>query len=283
MIARGFLVLPVPAILAGCLASPDPPSCRTPRALEELNSSAEEGGPWLSPDRREMFFSSTRGGSGHRLMHASREALDEQFTDIVPVAGLAVDGATRDPFLETDGMTLWFSHLEQNGEAILYRARRETLYSAQFGPAERTEIAGTHPSLTEDGRTLVFSALDATPRKAIYRAQRTDEASVFGPRDELDKLRGSGVLLTAHLRSPTISAEGNRLVFAASFNDAEPFTIYESDLIGGAFEPGVAEADAATDPAANDEDPALHLFGETLVFASDRESPGHLDLFIACE
>lgn len=271
----------------GCLSlgEPPPPECVAPRAIAELNTSAREASPFLSPDRLEIWFSSDRGGNLH-LVHAKRENLGETFSDTVDVSDLGITGSTFDPFLERDGLTMWFSKLDSaaGAEAQLYRARRSMRGTARFAMAEPVNLgAGQHPTMTADGLTLYFSRRSGGSH-SIFRAARSSTDDEFDTPEELTEIRGAE-LAAGNLVTPTISPDGDRLVFSYSSTDAPPYRLYESDRLDGTFEPATVEVDtAAMIPGNSDEDPAFHAGGETIVFASNRGAPGaSLDVFIACE
>lgn len=270
----------------GCLGlgEPKPPDCVAPRALAELNSFDLEASPWLSSDRLEIWFSSNRGGN-LRLLHAGRENRDERFSDLVDVSDLGVTGSTFDPFLEPDGLTMWFAALGSatGAEPQLYRATRSMRGTARFSPAEPVIGTGEHPSMTADRRTLYFSRRSGATY-SVFRTMRDTASDVFGPPEELTEIRGSELAI-GDVRDPSISPDGERLLFTYRATGTAPYRVYETDLLGGTFEPGTLESDTGpTDPANSDQDPAFHAGGDTFVFASDRAVENtDLDLYIACE
>jgi len=279
------------ALSTGCLSltEPPPPDCLKPRLLEELSDPlsppSDDASPWLAPDRREILFSSDRGADV-RLFNAKRESIDEPFDGPVEIAGLEIPGTTRDPFLEPDGLTLWFTVQEPMAqEPRIYRAQRAAPRSSTFAKAERVELGdGAHPSMTGDGLTLYFSRKNGASLSSIWRATRSSTSAQFGDAVEVTSVRGAD-LTSGHLRAPTINYDGNRLLFTYSTSGVEPFGIFESDVLGGEFEPGTPEQDTArTDALDSDQDPSFHAGAETFVFASDR-TPGSsdLDIYVACE
>ncbi len=273
---------------AGCLSLGEPPlpECGAPRMIAELvdlATQSDDTSPWLSPDRLEILFSSDRDGSGLRLFNASRESIREPFDPPVQLAGLELAGITRDPFLEPDGRTLWFTYHPAAQQPQIYRATRAQSPSSRFSAAQATELGeGEHPSMTADGLTLYFSRTSGGVL-SIWRASRSTTSLSFTDVVEVTSVRGSDLALGLH--APTISPAGDRLLFSYSPTGTRPFLIFESDILGGVFEPGTPEQDTQpTDLGDSDEGPAFHAAGETFVFASDRDlANSGLDLFVACE
>ena len=90
-----------------------------PQNLSELNSSAREIFPTLSPDQLEIIFMSDRDRVkfDYQLYYARRDALDQPFSAPVPLDLVNQIGAGIKwcPFLSSDGKSLYFSYLEQPG------------------------------------------------------------------------------------------------------------------------------------------------------------------------
>lgn len=271
------------ALLActGCLSEPPRNDCRAPRPLVELNTGADETGPWLSPDRLEMLFTSgDRTGVATVLLHASRTRPDVDFDDVVVASGLeGLGGGVRDGFIEADGLTLWFTVFDSAGSSErLFRATRAKTLSARFDAPEPVASigAGGHPSLTADRLTLFFHRRTTADNQAVFRTNRDAPDLPFAPALPLPQLAPSGLGV---VMAPSISGVGDRLLYTVGVSPTQ-LQIYEADLIGVDFDPGSLEEDVERGDH-NDRDGALHVEGESIVFASDRD--GNYDLFVACE
>jgi hypothetical protein len=98
----------------------------TPVSLREVNTSAFEEGPALSPDALTLFFASTRGGGGGGdldIWSASRPGASSAFSAPTPVTELNTDGTELDLALSSDGEELFFSS-SRDSRQQLYRALR---------------------------------------------------------------------------------------------------------------------------------------------------------------
>lgn len=275
------------AACGGCLGLGEPPrpaTCATPRPIDELATSELEATPFLSSDRLEILFSSNRETGNLRLLYANRERHDEDFMEVRDLSDLGVTGATVDPFLEADGLTMWFSTLSSalGAEPELHRATRTTRGTPRFSAAEPVVGMGAHPTMTADGLTLFFSRRSGA-LYSIFRATRTTTGAAFDGPEELTEVRGDD-LVAADLLDPSISPDGDRLLFATS-TGGSPSRIYESDRLNGTFEPAFPETDTGEiDMKDSDQDPAFHRGGETFVFASNRGAQAmNFDLYLACE
>ncbi len=265
---------------AGCLGEPPRANCRPPRALVEVNTPEEETGPWLSPDRLEMLFTSgDRKGRNTIIKHASRARPDDDFDDVVEASGLLPPGrGVRDGFIEPDGGTLWFTAYDDAGPPErLFRATRDEPRSALFRDVVQVPSidVGGHPSMTADGLTLFFHRA-AGANLAVHRATRESREQVFANVQPLPQLAPSGTL---GVTAPSVSGDGARLLFTVA-QASNHLQIYEADRNAAEFEPGSAEEDVGPG-AQNDRDGALHIAGDSIVFASDRD--GSYDLFVTCE
>jgi Tol biopolymer transport system component len=97
----------------------------TPQSLVELDSGANEGGPWLSDDGRALLFSSNApGGVGeHDLYFARRPAAFGAFEPPEPIAELNTPASDEDPWLLADGRTMYFAS-SRDGTLDLFVASR---------------------------------------------------------------------------------------------------------------------------------------------------------------
>lgn len=78
--------------------------------IVEVNTVANEGRPYVSPDGLFLYFYSDRPGSlGEDIWRASRGTIDEPFGPPSRVAELATAADERDPYLSADQRTIVFS------------------------------------------------------------------------------------------------------------------------------------------------------------------------------
>ena len=83
----------------------------TPTPVANINSSASDADPTLSPDERVIVFVSDRpnGMGGSDLWYATRSAADAPFGSPQPIPGLNTGDEEREPTLSPDGSELYFA------------------------------------------------------------------------------------------------------------------------------------------------------------------------------
>jgi hypothetical protein len=263
--------------LAGCVSEPQgPPACTAPRTLDSLNSGANDGSPWLSADRRELIFASTRGAGGDLVMlRGTRASLLEDFVlDPTPVANIP-EGAF-DPFVV--GKTLYYiSGPSDNGGSIYATTRANgTFLVSALGDPVFTELGNEvlHPTLTADLLTIVY---DDRGQNHMMMAHRDVADATF---------RDMHPIVTdprfRELRSPAISLDGQRLAFSAidTTSARASSAIFYATRAGDDF--GTFVAQELGSPQGGDYEPFVADDGRTIVFASDRDS-SNAHLWIYCE
>jgi hypothetical protein len=97
------------------------------RTLDEVNSPTEiDGWPTVSADGLELYFESSRSGSGTRIFRATRTSTSQPFGSPAVVPELSVGLESGDPDLSPDGKTITFAALDAVGWD-LYTATRTCL------------------------------------------------------------------------------------------------------------------------------------------------------------
>jgi Tol biopolymer transport system component len=274
--------LAIAALAAGCFAEPARPTCSAPRKLELVNSTADDAGPWLSEDRRELIFASTRDGK-YDLYRATRDDFDGRFGSAVAFSGdvnTAMDEG--DPFVMPDGKTVWFASARHgSGYGQIYVATRKSGSSGELTlDREVTELGDArHPTLTADGLTIYYEAYDAI-YTAIFTATRSSESKPFGPGRVMKEIEVESIQFT-----PSISRDGNTLIFgAAAPNGATRLMRVYRGSDGEFGTPEVVE-EVRPPIEGNDADPFLMPDGKTILFASTRDPTGtnDYDIWVSCE
>ena len=271
--------LAIAALAAGCFSEPPRPTCSAARKLEIVNGAADDSGPWLSEDRRELIFASTRDG-GFDLYHATRDDGGVPFNVPVKFGGdVNTSEYEGDPFVMPDGKTMWFSST-RHGSTIgqIYVATRKN--GDLTLDREVTELGeGRHPTLTADGLTIYFETYNGI-YPAVFTASRSSESKPFGPTRAMTEIEVEALQFT-----PAISADGNTLLFgtAPPNGPARLMRVYRGG--DGLF--GTPETvDEVPKPSTGDDtDPYLLPDGKTIVFASTRDPSGtnDYDIYVSCE
>ncbi|OQX69268.1 MAG: hypothetical protein B6A08_06145 [Sorangiineae bacterium NIC37A_2] len=131
--------------------------------VAELNSTADDLPRPLARGGRLMPLSSRRDHSQYWTYLAERPSLEEPFGEPRLIEELAEEGRSFvDGFLLEDGLTLFFTMVEEGGKGDLYVARRESL-DAPFSEPEEVRGANTDseerdPFVSADGMRLYFSS-----------------------------------------------------------------------------------------------------------------------------
>jgi outer membrane protein OmpA-like peptidoglycan-associated protein/tetratricopeptide (TPR) repeat protein len=131
-----------------------------------INTEAWESTPSLSPDKRDLYFSSTRpGGYGKSDIYVSRLQPDGRWGDPVNLgAQINTGGDENSPFIHADNQTLYFTSngLLGYGESDLFMTQKEN--SNRWGiaknlgyPINTIENEGTL-MITADGRTAYYAS-----------------------------------------------------------------------------------------------------------------------------
>lgn len=163
-----------------------PPPCKGPYQpgvrLALLSSPSQDAGGMLSDDGLELYFGSGRpGGAGLADLYVSRRSSkQEAFGAPSRIVELSTALADDDPFIEPDGLTLWFN----SGPEIL-RATRATRTSG-WDPARvvtelDTTAADEAPGFTSDGLTVYFDS-GRDPNlgvRDLWSARRATRTSPF--------------------------------------------------------------------------------------------------------
>ena len=95
------------------------------RLLSEVNGPATDGWPTLSPDERELFFESDRGGAGWQIYSARRDSSTALFSSPTPSTELNGNLSCGDPDLSRDGRTIYFALSVGTDRNDLWTASRE--------------------------------------------------------------------------------------------------------------------------------------------------------------
>jgi len=194
------------------------------------------------------------------------------------VPGLPTGDCEGAPALSPDGRTLYFTVGEPGGLADIWIASLAADGSVT-GMRPLDEVNSLHDDLdpfpTEDAIYFVSDRPGSQGGLDMFVARR--EGDGFG---EPEPLAGA-VNSPASERSPTLTGDGRRLVFASDrWNGVagEGFDLFEASREGGKF--GPPRRLVALDSPEDDVDPYLWADGSRLVFSSNRPGGrGGLDLW----
>jgi Tol biopolymer transport system component len=136
-----------------------------------VNSSRNDGGPWVSPDSLELYFASVRsGGYGRADIYVARRATtDEPWAEAVNLGPVVNSPYDEDVSLSPDGLLLFFAddftetvHRPGGyGGGDIWMSRRASLSDpwqepVNIGSLVNNSIINCTPSISPDGSTLYF-------------------------------------------------------------------------------------------------------------------------------
>jgi len=158
-----------------------------PVALTNLNTTDDEGTPFISSDGLRIYYYSTRaGGPGAKDLYvATRSNTTEEFPSGQLLANVNSTALDHLPRLSPDELTLWFTSTRAGGSggADLWTASRTSIGTSFAAPTLLSAVNGASGDesggLTPDRLLLVFdSTRDGVGNSEIFVAARasTDQA-----------------------------------------------------------------------------------------------------------
>jgi len=138
-----------------------------PQNLSELNSSAREIFPALSPDQLEIIFMSDRDSGSWQLYYARRDELGQTFS--IPTALDSVNqmgsGNKWSPFLSQDGKSLYLAYPEEPGSPYEYTDIFRVIRFSEQVPF----FVDIHPARFDfSGKINTDSELNSAGKACIY-------------------------------------------------------------------------------------------------------------------
>jgi Tol biopolymer transport system component len=202
-----------------------------------------------------------------------------------PLSTLALTGSERDPWISSDGLTLYYGvHPLVGGTSDIYRASR-TAVDQPFGGVtavvnlNRSDAEESRAALTPDEKMLVLASNRGNGTKFdILITTRTDTAITFGSPDtsHLENVNAG----TANNFDPFLTPDGLRLYLAPGVGGSQHIFMATRADTSSSFSSPTAVAGLGSQ--ALDGDPALSLDERIIVFSSTRNGGvGGTDLWYA--
>jgi Tol biopolymer transport system component len=246
----------------------------TPRELSELNSTADEFGPWISEDRLEIVYSSAS------VLYRARRASDTAMFGPGMMIPVPVGGGVDDPFQSDDGLSLYYEHTPDIAMhfdlQLATRPDTTSEFSLQRALDELNSTSGdSAAAVTADELTIYFTS-DRDSNMHMYRATRSSRGALFDPPAPIAELNA-----TSFSCCPSPSADGSRMVYATDQLTPTKITLVQSQLVGGTYTAPVL-LDPMFSSNGDEVDPTLTRDGRTLVFTSNRTGgTGNYDLYLS--
>jgi hypothetical protein len=250
-----------------------------PQRIENVSSTAHDLGGYLTEDRLELYFGSLRlGGPGMLDMYvAKRASPTEPFGAPVLLAQLLSDRDEDNPFVESDGLTLWF---DSYGEIMT--STRASVAAAWGAPQPAAELVSAQDDITAelspDDRFLYFAStrLGGLGKFDLLMTSRESAGSAFAPPVFLTAANSSGEDCCPH-----VSPDGTELWFATdrSGNGFEIVRMARDPTTGAVS--GTPTVVTEVDSASEEVDPFGTRDGAVIGFSSTRPGGlGGFDLYL---
>lgn len=259
-------------------------------AITELNSSAYERDPYLSPDEKTVYFSSIRAdslptGGGTDIYIATRTSVPGTFTTPVKYASASTTSGSETKLSITgDGKYLVVGSSQTGGAGgvDVWEASGATPFV--FGGLSRTHVmmledSGNQqdPMVSSSGLHL-YEAPDSTGMQLLSVASRGATNMNFGAPVAITELNDA----STGTADPTVNVDETVIVFSSGRTG----TIGNGDLWYSTRATATATWSTpiqvpGVNTTANEGDPHLGGDGCRLYFASDRDSGQDWDLFVA--
>ncbi|MCX5638296.1 MAG: hypothetical protein NTX52_11485, partial [Planctomycetota bacterium] len=181
--------------------------------LAEINSSASDAHPYISPDGLILYFASDRNGA-YQLFRATRQSLDAPFGNLEHLSFFdSPDSSVQYPFLSSDGSAFYFGKWKSGEFMDIYVSY---LYTPKWSePVPVTEVNTEYPEgvqfLSFDWLTLYFARgpTDISHYLRIYEARRDKPFGPFTSIREISELNESAT----NVLCPWVSPDNLRMYY----------------------------------------------------------------------
>ena len=235
--------------------------------LPIVNSASFDWGMWMSSNRRELVFASSRGGN-FDLYIATRSSTVNNFGS--PTLFLSDPAYDDNPHVSADNIEFWYSS-DRTGDQELWSGLRASAQAAT-PPFNRPGIDDEAPALSSDRRTLFFDSTELGSRD-IMRADRATVGSPWGTPALVPEVSSSGNFDCC----PSEADDGTFVFVSAGFGNALQEVMISTHQ-GTTFSPPVVFAPASSNFAVHDA--FITPDGKTILWSRDNGA-ANADIFYA--
>jgi Tol biopolymer transport system component len=249
----------------------------TPTLVASLATGNAKDDPSLSADLLEMYFNACP--TDCEILVTTRATPTSAWSTPVVVSEVTSTALESTPRVSPDGLTLYFTSQRSGGPGSddIYRSVRANRTSAWGSPVLVAELStggseyGASPDPTST--RLVFNA-DRTPSQGqdIWETTADTVGVNWGTPTLLANINSSTLDLSACL-----SADGLTLYFHSARVANDELYVATRTTLGSPFSAPQPIAELNSPYA--DDDPWVSPDGHTMFFASDRDSPGVMQIY----
>jgi hypothetical protein len=253
--------------------------------VPSLASPYEDSNPTLTSNLLELYFSSKNrpGGKGNvDVWVAKRTDPSGDFSTPVPVLEVSTAGIDSSPAIEADGLTLWVGSEPASGGLGGYDIMQSTRASTEAAFDAPVLVSALSSDKDDIPRPLGagFSTMPLASRRdseiyLTYFAVRSSKESTF---DE-PVLRPELIAEGKNVADGFLTHDGLTLYFTRSADDSGDLFIARRSARDEPFVEAIPLSTINT--PYDDRDPWLSPDGTQLYFASDRDTPGTLNIYHA--
>jgi hypothetical protein len=278
----------------GCFTAPPAPPCAAgewglPRRLDELDTTADEDGPWLSADRTHVVFSVQHDGV-YDVYEAARDDAASPFgtptvhPELVADQGFGVPNDDPSPFMSEDLRTIWLGRPVFEVDRDLATATRDgpgspftALSPSAFDDGTDHGVDNSNndvdPAFTPDLMTVYFASDRDVGHYRMFVAAGTAPGLDWASPIMIQAISGG----SSADRGPSI--HGDTLLFETSRDGGR--TIFQSTHIG----PGLADFDAPVEFAPTADGfssgaPYMLPDGSAVIYSTDHRDGNGRDLYL---
>jgi hypothetical protein len=245
-----------------------------PQRLAVSDAAANDYAPAISPDDRTLYFTSGRGGS-EIVLTATRADRGSPFGTPHSEPPFDTLSFSTDVTITADDREMFFTATGTAATNCIFTVTRPTPTAAWGTIGEQTQlcpIGVAGPSISADGLELFYNTEDVGFRGTVLVTRRASRADAFQPGSPVPALEGG-----PEAGFVSISRDDRALYFEIG----TPAHIWRATRADPTGDFDMLDEMTALDSTAVDGDPAISNDGRDIYFASDRNSAGAGDIFVA--